>query len=296
MGQKDLVSKQLENYPDVFADIVNVFVYDGKRVILEDELEPAPTETFYKSNSGELRNQFHDVSKYQMINGTRQVQYTLENEISSKRKTVFRKAGYAGAVYREQYDGKEEFPFVSLLLYWGKGRWKKPRSLEEMFVRKTLPQELMKYVDEIKLHVYDMRSLSADVRQLFRSDMRLVVDYLAEGTAYVPTKQKIVHVEAFLNMMYWITGDERYIKMIEEALLVEKEGEEVTMCEILDGFIERGIQQGIKQGISQGISQGETLLASLMNYLFVDNRLEEAKQVTTDEKRRKELYQEYGLI
>ena len=48
MGQKDLVSKQLESYPDVFADIVNVFVYGGKRIVAEENLEPAPTETLYR--------------------------------------------------------------------------------------------------------------------------------------------------------------------------------------------------------------------------------------------------------
>ena len=54
MGQKDLVSKQLENYPDVFADIVNALVYDGKGVVLETELVSAPTETLYKGGSGEF--------------------------------------------------------------------------------------------------------------------------------------------------------------------------------------------------------------------------------------------------
>lgn len=95
-----------------------------------------------------------------------------------------------------------------------------------------------------------------------------------------------------MNMMHEITGDERYLKIVGKALIAEQEGEKVTMCEILDGFIERGI----RQGINQGISQGENLFASLMSCLFSDNRLEEAKIVTTDEKRRRELYREYGLV
>lgn len=292
MGQKDLVSKQLENYPDVFADIVNALVYDGNRVVVEAELISAPTESLYRGGKGELRNQFHDVSKYQVVNGEKQVQYTLENEVSAKRKTIFRKAGYVGAVYREQYEGKEEYPIVSLLLHWGKGKWRQPRGLCEIFEGKSLPPELIKYIDETKLHVYNMRTLSPEIRKRFHSDMRLVVDYMAEGTDYMPSGQRIVHVEALLHMMHEITGDDRYLKIIEEALDAEQKGEEITMCEILDGFIERGI----RQGISQGISRGEDLLASLMNCLFNDNRLDEAKRVTTDEVRRKELYQEYGLV
>lgn len=288
MGQKDLSSKQLEGYPDVFADILNVLVYEGKQAVSEEQLEPAPTETLYRSKNGDLRNQFHDVSKYQVVNGKKQVQYTLENEVSMKRKTILRKVGYSGAVYREQYERKEEYPFVGLLLYWGKGKWKQPVSLHELFANRMLSEELWEFVDEFKLHVYNMRSLPKKIRVLFKSDMRLVVDYLAEGMNYIPGKQKVRHVEAFLNMMHEITGDDRYLNVLGPLLEAEKEGVEITMCEILDGFIEKGI--------SQGISQGENHFAKLMENLFQDNRLEDAKRVTTDEKRRKELYREYGLI
>lgn len=33
MGQKDMVEKIMEDYPDVFADIVNVLLFDGKQVV-----------------------------------------------------------------------------------------------------------------------------------------------------------------------------------------------------------------------------------------------------------------------
>ncbi len=31
MGEKDITEKLLEDYPDVFADIFNVLVFDGKK-------------------------------------------------------------------------------------------------------------------------------------------------------------------------------------------------------------------------------------------------------------------------
>ena len=33
MGEKDIAEKILEDYPDVFADIVNGFLFDGEEVI-----------------------------------------------------------------------------------------------------------------------------------------------------------------------------------------------------------------------------------------------------------------------
>ena len=45
-----------------------------------------------------------------------------------------------------------------------------------------------------------------------------------------------------------------------ETSVIFSEGEkgEITMCEIVDQFIARGVSQGIEQGIEQGIAQGES--------------------------------------
>ncbi len=116
MGQKDLTQKNLEQYPDVFADIVNALLYEGESVLLPQNLQSAPTETMYHGRTGKLRNQFQDVSQYEMDNGKVKVQYTLENENHGSNKMVLRKAGYDGAVYREQYEKQKQeiYPVISL--------------------------------------------------------------------------------------------------------------------------------------------------------------------------------------
>ena len=38
MGEKDKIEKLLEDYPDVFADIINVLVYQGEEVVKPEEL------------------------------------------------------------------------------------------------------------------------------------------------------------------------------------------------------------------------------------------------------------------
>ena len=38
MAEKDITEKQLASYNDVFADIVNVLLFDGERLVKEDEL------------------------------------------------------------------------------------------------------------------------------------------------------------------------------------------------------------------------------------------------------------------
>ncbi|MCM1189419.1 MAG: hypothetical protein NC541_09000 [bacterium] len=42
---KDVTQKNLESYPDVAADILNVFIHKGEQRIRPSALYPAPTET-----------------------------------------------------------------------------------------------------------------------------------------------------------------------------------------------------------------------------------------------------------
>lgn len=285
MGQKDLTQKNLEYYPDVFADTVNALLYGGKQVLSPNDLQPAPTETLYPGQAKSLRNQFHDVSKYEIKTEEVKVQYTLENETWCNSKMILRKAGYEGAVYREQYDKKvrDIYPVISLVLYWGQNSWRAAKSLRNFFEKKELPEEVQNHIDDIQLHVYDMRKLPKQVRMHFTSDMRIVVDCLAEKGEFKPTKQPILHPESFLRMMCALTGDYRYEWL---ASHMEKK-EEVTMCELLDKYEARGMEKGIEKG--------ETLLAKLIEALFRDNRVADARLVATDTEVRKKLYHEYGL-
>ena len=43
LGEKDIAEKLLEDYNDVFSDIVNNLVFGGAGVVDERELEPAGT-------------------------------------------------------------------------------------------------------------------------------------------------------------------------------------------------------------------------------------------------------------
>ena len=45
MGEKDKIEKLLEDYSDVFADIINVLVYQGEEVVKPEELRTKYTVT-----------------------------------------------------------------------------------------------------------------------------------------------------------------------------------------------------------------------------------------------------------
>ena len=60
MAEKDLSEKLLEEYDDVFADIVNVLLFHGKREVKEEELAETGTESQYKADDSVLHVQERD--------------------------------------------------------------------------------------------------------------------------------------------------------------------------------------------------------------------------------------------
>ena len=62
MPERDMTEKHLEGYNDVFADVVNVLLFGGKRRVKPEDLKDTRARTFYKAD-GKLHEQERDVSK-----------------------------------------------------------------------------------------------------------------------------------------------------------------------------------------------------------------------------------------
>ena len=50
MAKKNIAEKILESYNDVFSDIVNVLLFDGREVVPADELEDQAPRAYYKTD------------------------------------------------------------------------------------------------------------------------------------------------------------------------------------------------------------------------------------------------------
>lgn len=62
MAEKDASEKILESYNDVFSDIVNVLLFNGRQVLGADELEDQAPRAYYKAD-GRLHEIERDVAK-----------------------------------------------------------------------------------------------------------------------------------------------------------------------------------------------------------------------------------------
>ena len=197
---KDLVEKDFMAFPNVAADVVNALLYDGEHIVSAAELLPAATETLYFGNDDKkLHNQYEDLAKYEMREGQIQTMYLFANQTVPDRRMILRKAGYMGGAYRERYEEKisSSCPVIELVLYWGERRWRGARSIRQLFSDRRLPPKAWQYIDDIHLHIWEMRHLSQEVRERFDSDMRIVLDYLAEGDSY-RSDRPVVHKGALI--------------------------------------------------------------------------------------------------
>ena len=121
MGAKDIAEKHLEELNDVFADIVNVLLFNGEQVVKENELEADNVKTMFKSD-GKLHEQERDVSKFWKNGKIRISIFGFENQTDQDAAMPLRVISYDGASYKQQYQEKKtakKYPVVTLVLYFG---------------------------------------------------------------------------------------------------------------------------------------------------------------------------------
>jgi regulator of RNase E activity RraB len=108
MGQKDKVEKLLEDYPDVFADIINVLIYDGKQVIKPQELSETKVKSQYKAADDSLHEQERDILKVWEKGKDYKIIFGIENQTNTDKTMTFRVMAYDGASYRSQLLSDED--------------------------------------------------------------------------------------------------------------------------------------------------------------------------------------------
>ena len=147
MAEKDASEKILESYNDVFSDIVNVLLFQGRQVLAPNELEDQAPRSYYKTD-GRLHEIERDVAKRWKNGNIRVACIGFENQTASDPDMPLRVMGYDGAEYRAQLLGEngsgDRYPVVTLVLYFGHEKpWNGPLSLKE---RLNIPQEFEPYV------------------------------------------------------------------------------------------------------------------------------------------------------
>ena len=244
MGEKDITQKLLEEYNDVFADIVNVLLFNGKQIIHEDELSPTGSISQYKVGKT-IHEQERDVPKFWKGCEFNISMLGIENETDYDRDMPLRVIGYDGAEYRRQLLKEKRFdknkkkqqkahryPVVTIVLYFGiNERWKNRHLLERLDV----PDILEPYVSDYRINVFEIAWLEEDQIKMFKSDFRYVADFFVQlrktGNPHL-SGTEIKHVDELLKTISALTGDRRFEDEMNQEI-VRKDGG-IMRLEFLD--------------------------------------------------------------
>ena len=256
MAEKDITQKVLEQYNDVFMDIVNVLLFNGEMVVRADDLIDLPTSSSKKIGR-KINYQDRDVAKYWQGNKINIAMLGLENQTDPDKLMPLRVISYDGAEYGWQSNRKNKdkpkYPVITLVLYMGhKGRWNYPKNIMGVV---DVDERLKPYVNDYRINLFELAYLSEEKRKLFKSDFRVVVDYLYQvrkNNKYEPEMYKIEHIDEVLNLMSAMTSDNRFEEVIEEV----HEKEAKYMCEVIDIMLDKGWQEAIDSGMQQGLEKG----------------------------------------
>ena len=253
MGVKDIEEKQLEDYNDVFADIVNVNLFGGQQVIKARGLVNTKDKSRFKSIDGVITEQERDVAKWWKSQHIKIALVGLENQTKIDPSICFRLYGYDGAAYKSQYDSKIKYPVITLVLYFGRKRWDKNIFIKECL---NIPEKLKRFVNDYKVNLVEIAWQSDETFAQYKSDFKFIADYYIQMRKhpgeYIPSKEKIKHVDSVLKMMSALTGDDRFERIVNERVKGERRPR--NMCEVLDRVERKGEKRGKKEGIISTLS------------------------------------------
>ena len=254
MGQTDITEKILEDYNDVFADIINGLIFNGEQRILPESLENTQVHSQYKAEDGKVHELERDVAKYWKDKKVELAICGIENQSSVEKNMPFRIIGYDGASYRSQLleKRKEILPVMTIVLYFGTNRhWYGKKNIKGLM---KIPEELNDYINDYEMKVFEIAWLTEAEIDRFHSDFKIVANFFVQkrkNKNYIPDDPtEIRHVDEVLKLLQVMTGDERY-----QMIFNRKKGVH-SMCDVAERLEKMGIAKGLKQGIGEGIKQG----------------------------------------
>ena len=114
-----------------------------------------------------------------------------------------------------------------------------------------IPEWLDPYVSDYKMQVFNIAWLSPKVLRRFKGDFRIVANFFVKKRKdpnYIPKdRTEIEHVDELLKLMTALTGDQRYVEILN------LEGGKIrNMCEVASRLENLGLQKGLAEGRAEG--------------------------------------------
>ena len=141
-----------------------------------------------------------------------------------------------------------------------------------------IPEKLEAFVNDYKIHIFEIAWLSEEQINLMTSDFKIIARFFRDKRLGVDDimrdTTKIKHIDEVLKLFSVMTGDSRYVEVMEMGEYKEAD----TMCEMFDRAVNKGIEVGIGVGIEQERKRASFIIKEKDNQI-----LEQANQISQKE-------------
>lgn len=274
MGKMDVRTRAYVRGNEVFADICNYMLYQGKQVICADQLrEKDPVELILPLKDENVPipiQRFRDLLKQVIIKQSAEATFLIvgiENQLEVHYAMTVQNMLYDAIDYASQvseiakknrkdknYKNVREFlsgmrkddkilPVVTIVIYWGSDDWDGARCLHDMF---DAAPDILKFVPDYKMNLIAPSEI--EDFDAFHTEFGLIMECLKKSADRQAMKQMLEE-----------KGD-RFSRMQQEsaALLADltkiridvdyEKGKVVDMCKAIEEMVEEGRTEGREEG------------------------------------------------
>ena len=156
-------------------------------------------------------------------------------------------------------------------------------------------ENLKPYVSDYRINVFDIAFLDREKIELFKSDFRMLADYLYQmrtTNSYKGDESNIKHVDEILMLMSAMSG----FKNVENIIKVAHERKVSNMKGFFELAEEKGLEKGLELGRTEGREEGADMVSELNTILAREGNLEKIIRANTDKVYRNELLKKYRLL
>ena len=249
------------------ADICNAVIYEGRRVVTTDMLEPRPVEQnavlARSSGSFTTDNRFRDLAFFvKRKPDDKGFLLCLEVQCRQSQEMPLRVLEYnAREIVRfsedPSYKESHKLPLVvTLVLNFSEGPWKGPRSLLDM--AEYSDTKLAQVAEQSRLFIVDPFAMSDKMIGRFCTDFKFMLccwRFSRDDKAlqvFLESQRGLVFPAREIRRTLYMFFNMKFDEAVDDT-----EGGIGVMCEAIRKIRAKGIEEGIEKGRKEGIEKGK---------------------------------------
>lgn len=290
----------------IFADLLNGCCFQGKTVILPEELLPLDSAQYIQHQSGKTREKIQRFEKavvsgrtschicgresgIQRLSDACPLYALLTRMNTNVRLRLLRLEQKSVSIIFRPGKVISLLPVLTIVLYYGQEEWTVPRRLSEMIAFRSKTARFREQIPDYPLRLISVRK-DMDI-ELFHTELREVMGILQrvddKRAMQIFFENNRAAFSRLTEQAFEVIVNCTNSPKLRKYMLENKEGECVDMC--------RAFEEWMEDCRTEGIKEGENRFARLIQLLERDNRYSDISKAADNPAIRNRLYRKYGL-